>query len=144
KKPYLSPTNRIQFSSLNVKRFRKAFRMRILTQTCFLQMAAAGHLSFSSFMCIYTRTNININTLHHREILKQLKGTTLTSSFCPIPICRSLRPKKTNLQQDTQLKTNLRRRFSPVRKRKEIGDSLRDASLLCAAVGSVKHASEQG
>ncbi|KAJ7976667.1 hypothetical protein O6P43_006418 [Quillaja saponaria] len=83
-----------------------------------------------------------------------------------------LRPQKTNLHQDTQPRTNLRRRgCSLVRKVKEIGASLRDgkhivllkmaylsckkgrvgkcatkytASLLCAAVGSVKHASEQG
>ncbi|KAJ7976685.1 hypothetical protein O6P43_006434 [Quillaja saponaria] len=47
--------------------------------------------------------------------------------------------------QDTRPRTNLRRRgCSLVRKVKEIGASLRDASLLCAAVGSVKHASEQG
>lgn len=58
--------------------------------------------------------------------------------------CRSQRLRETSLHQDTQL-TRIppqKESCSLVQRRKEIGASLRDASLLCAAAGFAKNAAE--
>ncbi|XP_040869878.1 uncharacterized protein [Glycine max] len=79
-----------------------------------------------------------INAPNYHSTVSFNSDTYLDSSEC-----RSQRPRETSLPQDTQLRIpRPKESFFLVRRREEIGASLRDASLLCVAVGFVKNAAE--
>ncbi|TKY62695.1 hypothetical protein E2542_SST12553 [Spatholobus suberectus] len=77
-----------------------------------------------------------------RNPIMDQKDVVKTEKFQGKPP-RSQRPKETSLPQDTQPRIlPPKESCSLVPRRKERGDSLRDASLLCVAAGFVKSAAE--